>query len=233
MGDGHLDVVAPQVDDGVERLAGEVLGEQVEQAVARVETLAVERDGEPRVEVGVVAQHGLDDVFLVGVGGEERIVGREGDVRAVLLARGVGHDAGIGRQLPPLEGGAARLPVAEGLHREGGGEGVDGLRAHAVQPDGLLERLGVELAARVHDGNHVGHLAQRNAASEVAHLHRALVQAHVDAAPRPHAVFVDGVVYHFLEQHVDAVVGVRAVAQLADVHADVAFVVCHGGRVVD
>ncbi len=35
----------------------------------------------------------------------------------------------------------------------------------------------------------------------------------------PHHILVDGVVEHFLQQHVHAIVALRAVAQASDIHA--------------
>jgi hypothetical protein len=45
MGDGHLDIFAVEVDDGVQLLGGEVLVEQVLQPVLGVVLLAVKNDG--------------------------------------------------------------------------------------------------------------------------------------------------------------------------------------------
>ncbi len=42
VGDGHLDVIALEVDDRVERLAVHLGGQQVQQAVLALELLAVE-----------------------------------------------------------------------------------------------------------------------------------------------------------------------------------------------
>ena len=48
VGEGDLDVLALEMDDRVERLAAQVLLQQVLQAVLRLEGLAVEREGEAR-----------------------------------------------------------------------------------------------------------------------------------------------------------------------------------------
>ena len=62
-------------------------------------------------------------------------------------------------------------------------------------------------------------LAKRDAAPVVAHGESPLVGGDVDAASEAHDVFVDGIVHDFLEHHVDAVVGMRAVAHASDIHA--------------
>ena len=55
MGQGDLDVLTLQVDDGVERIYGHVLGQQIEQAVLGCVFLAVVDQRQAGVEVGIVA----------------------------------------------------------------------------------------------------------------------------------------------------------------------------------
>ena len=62
MGEGDLDVLAFHVNDRIERFAGQFLGEKILQAILGLEGLAVEREGEPRFEEGVVPQHVLDEL---------------------------------------------------------------------------------------------------------------------------------------------------------------------------
>ena len=87
VGERDLDVLALEVDDRVERLAAEFLGEEILQAVLGLERLAVEREREAAVEEGVVPQHVLDELGAeLEVLAEERLVGRELD-RACRCAR--------------------------------------------------------------------------------------------------------------------------------------------------
>ena len=164
----------------------------------------------------VVAEHGLHDVGVEGVAGEERRIRLEEDVCAVLVLRLLG---GVARELPSLERGAAHVAVAVGAHLEARAEGVDGLHAHAVEADALLERLRVVLAAGVEHAHGLDELALGYAAAVVAHADaEVLVDVHLDAVAGVHLELVDGVVYHFLQEHVYAVFGQRAVAQPPDVH---------------
>ena len=55
----YLYVLATKVADGVERLVIHTVVEKVGKTIARVDTPTVEHDGEPGVQVGVVAQHYL------------------------------------------------------------------------------------------------------------------------------------------------------------------------------
>ena len=63
MGHRDLDVVALEVDDRIEGLAGQVLLEEVPQAVLRLERLAVEGQREAPVEERVVPEHVLDEFW--------------------------------------------------------------------------------------------------------------------------------------------------------------------------
>ena len=62
-------------------------------------------------------------------------------------------------------------------------------------------------------------LAERNAAAVVAHAHAALGELDLDLLALAHHELVDGIIDRLLEQHVNAILGVRAIAEPADVHA--------------
>ena len=217
VGDGHLDILARKVDRRIERLLGHGLVEQVQQSVFRNVAPAVEREGKAQIQVGVVPDHLLDILHVVGVGAEDLLIDPERDERAVLLP-----DAA----LPPValfdalgEGYRTRLAVADRTCREGARKHVHGLDTHAVQTHGLLEGRAAVLAARVHLRNGRGKRLERNAASVVADRYDIILDGDVDAVSGTHDELVHRVVDHLLDQDVDAVVGLRAVAQLADIHA--------------
>ena len=184
----------------------------------RLKGLAVEREGEPAVEKGVVPEHVLDEFEAeLEVGAKERGVGGELDQGAVTLV-GLG-DLGLLLQLALGKLGQLGVAVPEGLGAVGDGKGVDRLLADAVEADRLLEGLAVVLGAGVDDRDAVHELAERDAAAVVAHAHGAVGQLDLDLPPLPHHELVDGVIDGFLEQDVDAVLGVLPVAQAPDVHA--------------
>ena len=216
--DRHLDVGPRQVNRRIERLLAQILVEQIQQAVARHEGLPVDADRQPGVQVGVVADHRLDVLHVVGVLAEYAPVGHERHARAVAVA-----DAALGRVrylLAGLETHGARLAVADAADRELARQRVDGFDTDAVQADGLLEGLRVILGSGVHLRGDVHELAERNAAPVVAHRHAAVVpDRDVDRLAETHHVLVNRVVEHLLDQDVYAVVGRRAVAELSDVHA--------------
>ena len=62
-------------------------------------------------------------------------------------------------------------------------------------------------------------LSTMSAAAVVAHRHHLVLDRNVDLAAGPHDKFIDRVVDDLLDEDVNAVVGLRAVAQLADIHA--------------
>jgi hypothetical protein len=232
VGDGDLDVLALEVDDGVEGLAGEFLGEEVLQAVLRLEGFAVEREGEAAVEEGVVPEHVLDELGAeLEVLAEELLVGRELDEGAGAVL-GLG-DARLGFQFALLELDDLGLAVAERLGAVGEGEGVDRLLPDAVEADGLLEGLGIVLGAGVDDGDAVHQLAERDAAAIVADLDGAVGELDLDLAAAAHHELVDGIIDGLLEQDVDAILGVSAVAEPADVHAGAKADVLEGAEGLD
>src|SRR5262249_19227538 len=98
-------------------------------------------------------------------------------------------------------------------------ERVDGLGAHAVEPDAELEDVVIVLGARVNLGHTIDDLAQWNAAAEIAHTDDVVLDVDLNLLAVAHDVFVDGVVDHLLEQDVTAVVVMRAIANTPDVQA--------------
>lgn len=83
--EGDFDVFSFQVDDGIEAGCRHVVVQQVYQTVARQDAVTVVNDGESRVEVRIVTQHGLDKFGLEAVVDEQRIVRFEEDKGSVVL----------------------------------------------------------------------------------------------------------------------------------------------------
>jgi hypothetical protein len=120
--EGDLDVLALEVDDRVERLAAEVLLEQVLQAVLGLERLAVEGEREAAVEEGVVPEHVLDELGAeLEVLAEERLVRRELD--EVPLRSSVFATLWSFFSLPLLELDDLGLAVADRLRAVGRARG--------------------------------------------------------------------------------------------------------------
>ena len=113
----------------------------------------------------------------------------------------------------------ARFTVAVGPDFQKIGKGVDRLDAYAVEAHGFLEGVAVVLGSGVDFCGAVQQFSQGNAAAEVAHRDDVVLDRDVDLAPGAHDELIDRVIDDLLDQHVDAVVGLRAVAQFADIHA--------------
>ena len=219
VGQDDLDVVALEVDQRVERGLRHVLGDEVEKAVFRFICYSVEDEGQPLLQVGVVFHHRLHEVHVVGVVAENEVIGDETDECAVLFGR---LAVALVLEVAADEGCVVGFAVAVGLHEETFGERVDGLGADAVETDGLLEVGVVELAAGVELGGRVDDFVEGNAASEVTDGDDAVFYGDDDLRAVAHRELVDGIVDDLLEEDVDAVALVVAVARPADVHAGAA-----------
>ena len=206
----------------VDLLELRLVRDEVREALVAHDALAVEVEREPGVQVGVHLEAPHHVLLAEAELLEDRAVRQELDERAVALVRVLALAALLALQLALLEQRLGKLAVAHGADVEPVRERVDGLGAHAVHAHGELEALGVELAAGVQLAHAVHDLAERDAAPVVAHAARAAVPVELDlhAPPVAHDELVDRVVDDLLQQHVDAVVVVAAVAGPADVHPE-------------
>ena len=195
-----------------------VLVDEVQQPVLGLVERAVVADLQPGVQVGVEPQPPRD-VLLAELGLlEDRRVGRELDQRTVTLAVLV-HTLLVLLEHALLKGRAGELALAEARHGERPGERVDRLGAHPVEAHAELEHVVVVLGPRVDARDALDDLAQRDAPAVVAHGHFQAVDRQQHLVAVAHDELVDGVVDDLLEQDVNAVVVVAAVADAADVHA--------------
>ena len=192
VGQRNFDVLALQMDDGVERVVGHSVFQQVFQAVARQDSPTVVHNRQTRIQIGIVAQHRFDDVVVERVVFEKRVVGFEEDERAVFVLRRLG---GVARHNTSFEGDAAHLSVAIGTSLEARTQEVHRLDAHAVHSDRLLKRLRVVFSARVELADGLDEFSLRNTASVVAHRYaKVVVDVDFDAFSGVHPKFVNRVV---------------------------------------
>ena len=138
MGEGYLDVVALEVDDGIDAIVGHGIVEQVFKAVAAQDAPAVVHDGKPRVEISVVAEHGFHEIVVERIILEQGGIGLKMDIGACLVGGVVG---GIVLQLATLKTHGAHLAIAIGTGLEMQAQCIDSLDAHAVEPHALLKGL--------------------------------------------------------------------------------------------
>ena len=110
VGQDDLDVLALDVDERVERRLGHVLGDEVQEAVLALVRNAVQDEGQALLQVGVVLDHGLDELHVEGIALEHLFVGGEADQRAVLL-RGRAHAAVLQDAAGETRPGGLAAPV--------------------------------------------------------------------------------------------------------------------------
>ena len=144
------------------------------------------------------------------------IIRLEEDIGACLIVcrlRYIGLQDSLGKRK------GTNLSFAIGLHFEAGTEGIDRLHTHAVQSDALLESLGIVLATGIQHRHSLNKLSLRNAATVVTHGDTEfLVDVHLDTLSGIHLELVNGVVYHFLQQYINAVFRQRTVTKTTNIH---------------
>ena len=201
--------------DGVERFVGHLVGEEVFQSVAADDALSVVEDGQSGIEVGIVAEHVLDELRVEAVSDEECRVGFEGDERAVLL---LGLSGFVVYEPTLFECGAVELAVTVGACGEFQCQGIDRLQSDAVQSDAGGILVVVVFSAGVEFRHRWNEASEWNATSVVTDGRHALVDIDLDFPAETFVEFVDGVVDALLEEDVDAVFGLASVAKASDVH---------------
>ena len=122
-------------------------------------------------------------------------------------------------ELTFLKHSCAHYPIAITSYLKAIRQGIHSLRTHTIQSDGLLESLRVVLTTRVQDAHSLDHLSLWDASTVVTHRHSLVLNhLHLDALAGIHLELIDTVVDNLLEQHIDAVLCMAAIAQTTDVH---------------
>ena len=217
MGEGDVDVVSAEVNDGIESGSGHVVVEEVFEPIATEDAAPVVEDGKSCVEIGVVPKHVFDELTVELVVVEEFGVGFEEDVGSVFLLR---VSFFVADEDTFLENGFVHFPLSAASCDELGREGVDSLETDAVHSDGGGEDGSVIFSACVEFGDGFHEFAERNASPVVTDFGTEIfVDVDFDAFAKPFVELVNAVVDAFLQQDVNAVFGVGTVAQASDVHA--------------
>ena len=85
-------------------------------------------------------------------------------------------------------------------------QGIDSLHTHTIQADRLLESLGVELTTGVQNANTLDELTLRNTSTIVTYGNAQVVlDIDFNTITCTHLEFIDRVVEHLLQQHIDTV----------------------------
>ena len=92
--EGYLYVFALEMDDRIESVACHGVVKQVFQTITTEDATSVIHDGKPRIEVGIVTEHGLDDVVMELIVEKQRVVGFEIDIGTIFIVGGFGDVRG-------------------------------------------------------------------------------------------------------------------------------------------
>ena len=197
MCEGDIYAFAVQMYDRVEAGCRHVVIEQVFESVAADYAASVVEDGEPGVEVGVIAEHVGDKLGVKPEVRKEFGIGCEVDIGAVLLGS---ISFAVFDEFSAVEDGFVHTTIAEASCYEAAAECVDGFQTYAVHADGGGEDGRVVLSAGVQLRDSVDQFAEGNAAAVVAHFCRAVVgDVHLDAFAEALVKFVDTIIYGLLE----------------------------------
>ena len=196
VGQGNLQIVVLELNGRIKTRLGHVLLQQIEQSPLRLKNAAVEMDGQTGIQVGVILKQVFNEFVLKGKGIEDGVVGPKFDEGAV---GGLGRFYRVfGHQLPARKAHQLGFPFAKGLHLKVDRQGIYRLHPNTIESHRFFKSLTVVLGARVHFGNHIHHLSQRNTTAIVAHTHPVFVYTDFNFFSEAHHVFVDRVVHDLL-----------------------------------
>ena len=117
---------------------------------------------------------------------------------------------------------------------EVGTEGIDRLHTHTVQTDALLERLAVVLTAGIQHTYSLNELSLRNTTTIVAHADTQIVlDIDFQTGTCAHLEFIDRVVYHLLQEHINTIFWQISISQTTDVHTRTGAYMLHIAQVAD
>ena len=178
-------------------------------------------DAGAAVEEGFLPQAGVEGLIIVVEILEHLRVRLEGDHCPGLC--GVPHLLQAGYCIAPLKPLAVEMAVVSHLHLQPFGKGVHHAGAHAMETAGNLVAAAAELAAGMEDGEDHRHRRQPCLLLDT-HRDTPAVIGNPDDVPRedihlnmgavPRQGFINGVIYNFIDQVMEALGAGRA-----DVHA--------------
>ena len=217
VGKGYLDILALQVDDGIKAIVGHAIGKQILQTIARDNAATIIHDGQTRVQVGIVAEHVLDDLVAIRIVLKQRVVGLEHDIGARLVIRGLSN---VALEDTTLEDHLAYLSVTIAMGFEMGTQEVDSLDTDTIHSHRLLKGLGVVLTTRIQLADGFDDLSLRDTTTIVANRDPQMVyNIDLNALASIHTELIDGVVDGFFQKYVDTILWLRTVGEASDVHA--------------
>ena len=128
--ESHLDILALQVDDRIERVVGHAVLQQVLQSVTAEDAATIIHNGQTSIQVGIVTQHILHDVVVERILFEQCIVWLKIDIGTILV---LGILCIIRLQDASLKGGTTHLTIAIAGYLEVSTQRIDCLHTYTIQ----------------------------------------------------------------------------------------------------
>ena len=229
MGERNLNILALQVNDRIQGFNRHIIREKVEQTILRGIFLTIIHKSETRIEVRIIAHHGLNKLIAEMIVLEQAfaiIWHKLYTCSAFFAARIVLH-LGVRNEVSLSELSTTCFAIAETLNHKLPTECIDGLGTYTIQADGLFECFGIVFTTRVEQRYCFHHLAQWYATAIVAHtdnftrIARLIgIRMHTDLYHLAliHAELIDRVINSLLDKHIDTVIVVLTIAQFTDIH---------------
>ena len=203
MSEGNLNILTLEMDNRIESVIGHTVIQQVLESMTGENAPVIIHNGKTCIQIGIVTEHILHDIILKLIVEEECVVGFEEDEGSIFIL-GILRD--VTGHLTFLKGSLTDLSVAIAAYFEMGTQGIDGLHTHTVETHRLLESLGVVLTTSVQYGYSLNHLSLRDASAIVADRDAQIVlDGHLETVASLHLEFVDRVIDHLLQQHIDTI----------------------------
>ena len=129
VGKSDVDAFSLEVHYRIESLRGHVVGEKIFQTVARDDATTIVENGESRVEIGVVAEHRLDEFAMKAIVEEELRIGFKVDKRTIFL---FGISRNVRHELSTLKSGFAILTIAMSASNKFLRKRIDSFQTHTI-----------------------------------------------------------------------------------------------------
>ena len=216
MRDGHLNILAGEMDRLIKRRLGHVFVQQIEQSVFRSIVLPVELDRQPQIEVSIVLDQVLDILKVVMVLTENCLIDHKLDQRTVTL---------VDPALPNiilLNAGRKpyrmRLTIPDTAGHKATRKHIHRLHTDSVQSNRLDKSRGTVLSTGIHHRYGRSQTLQRNTTSVIANPDRLVLDRDLDQLASSHDELIDRVVHHLFDQHINSIIGRRSIPQFTDIH---------------
>ena len=215
---GKSDVYAfpLKMHNRIEPLRSHVVGEEILQTVARDDATTIVENGKPRVEIGVVAQHRLNEFAMKAIVQEELRIGFKVDKCAIFLfgiARNIRH------KFAALKSSFAILSITMSASNKFLRKRIHSFQTHTIKTYRSSVLIVIILTSSVEFWHSRNQTAQRDATTIVTNRGCEIVlNINLNLFTESFVEFVDGVVDALFEQNVDSIFSMRTISQTSNIH---------------